>query len=83
MVNKASLLNLQKKWNPEVVKVMQEGGHHGFSLRPSVLSTEVEFMPSGNHLPEVVSAEASVGEQRGQEQIRFLKVEGNAALFRV
>ncbi|KAI0779755.1 hypothetical protein C8Q74DRAFT_1260844 [Fomes fomentarius] len=80
---KQSLLNLQKRWNTEEVKVTQEGGHHGFPLRPSVLNTEVEFTPLGNHLSEVVTAEASVGELHGQEQIRFLKMEGNCALFRI
>ncbi|TFK89474.1 hypothetical protein K466DRAFT_486784 [Polyporus arcularius HHB13444] len=80
---KDRLLNLQKRWNSEDIKVVQEGGKHGFPLQPSVLSTEVEFTPPGHRMPEVVMAEASVGEQEGHERIRFLKMEGNSALFRV
>ncbi|RDX50066.1 hypothetical protein OH76DRAFT_1402921 [Lentinus brumalis] len=80
---KDRLLNLQKRWNSEDIKVVQEGGIHGFPLQPSVLSTEVEFTPPGHRMPEVVMAEASVGEQEGHERIRFLKMEGNSALFRV
>ena len=74
---KDCLLNLQKRWNTEEVKVMQEAAPHGFPLSRNVvrrprlcthttvltywekLSTEVEFTPPGNHLPEIVTAEAS------------------------
>ncbi|KAI8992866.1 hypothetical protein BD414DRAFT_482505 [Trametes punicea] len=79
---KAGLLALQKRWNPEAVRVMDEPGHHGLPLGHNLLSTEVEWMPEGSQVPEVVIAEASVSEEDGQERIRFLKMEGNSALFR-
>lgn len=34
---KQGLLNLQKRWNTEEVKVTQDCGRHGFPLRPSVV----------------------------------------------
>ncbi|KAI0675078.1 hypothetical protein C8Q78DRAFT_1075410 [Trametes maxima] len=80
---KAGLLALQKRWNPEAVKVMEEPGPHGFRLGHNMLATEVEWTPHGSTVPEVVTAEASIGEESGREQIRFLKMEGNSALFRV
>ncbi|KAI0633294.1 hypothetical protein C8Q77DRAFT_1217740 [Trametes polyzona] len=80
---KAGLLALQKRWNPEAVKVMEEPALHGLPLGHNILATEVEWTPPGSAMPEVVHAEASVGEEGGREQIRFLKMEGNSALFRV
>ncbi|KAI0356270.1 hypothetical protein OH77DRAFT_1520334 [Trametes cingulata] len=80
---KTGLLALQKRWNPEAVKVMDEPGLHGFPLARNMLTTEVEWTPQGSAVPEVVIAEASIGEEGGHEQIRFLKMEGNSALFRV
>ena len=38
---KESLLHLQRNWNTEDIKVTQEGGHHGFPLRPSVVRLDV------------------------------------------
>ena len=38
---KQSLLNLQKRWNSEEVKVIQEGDHHGFPLQPSVVRLSI------------------------------------------
>ncbi|KAI0823326.1 hypothetical protein BC628DRAFT_525389 [Trametes gibbosa] len=80
---KAGLLALQKRWNPEAVKVMEEPGTHDSHLGHHMMSTEVEWTPQGSAMPEVVVAEASVGEENGHQQIRFLKLEGNSALFRV
>ncbi|OSD03918.1 hypothetical protein PYCCODRAFT_1444108 [Trametes coccinea BRFM310] len=79
---KAGLLALQKRWNPEAVRVMDDPTHHGLPLGHNLLSTEVEWTPEGSQMPEVVIAEASMNEEDGHEQIRFLKMEGNSALFR-
>ncbi|OBZ67219.1 hypothetical protein A0H81_12938 [Grifola frondosa] len=75
---KEGLLALQRTWDSENVKVM-EPKHHSRGM----MSTEMEWTPEGSTMPEVVSAEASVGQESGHKQIRFLKVEGNPALFRV
>ncbi|KAI0365661.1 hypothetical protein BV20DRAFT_972908 [Pilatotrama ljubarskyi] len=80
---KSGLLALQKRWNPEAIKVLNEPGVHGFPFGQSMLTAEVEWTPRGSAVPEVVMAEASIGEEGGHEQIRFLKMEGNSALFRV
>ncbi|OJT15329.1 hypothetical protein TRAPUB_8125 [Trametes pubescens] len=79
---KTGLLALQKRWNPEAVRVGNDPQLNGIPLGHNILATEVEWTPEGSTVPEVVLAEASVGEERGHEQIRFLKMEGNSALFR-
>ncbi len=42
---KDRLLNLQKRWNSEDIKVVQEGGKHGFPLQPSVVCLSITYMP--------------------------------------
>ncbi|TBU38791.1 hypothetical protein BD309DRAFT_826910, partial [Dichomitus squalens] len=78
---KEGLLALQKRWTPEDVKVEQEG--NDCLLQHDVLSTELEFTPPGSSIPEVIIAQASLsGDKEGEKHIRFIKLEGNRALFR-
>ncbi|KAI0769630.1 hypothetical protein BD413DRAFT_477433 [Trametes elegans] len=80
---RAALLALQKRWNTEALKVSDEAHLHGVPLGHNLVRTDVEWTPRGSTVPEVVMAEATVGEQQDRGlRIRFLKMEGNSALFR-
>ncbi|CDO69261.1 hypothetical protein BN946_scf185042.g163 [Trametes cinnabarina] len=65
---KAGLLALQKRWNSEGMRVIDDPTLHGLPMGDNMLSTEIEWTPEGSQTPEVVIAEASMGESNGHEQ---------------
>ncbi|KZT02096.1 uncharacterized protein LAESUDRAFT_730612 [Laetiporus sulphureus 93-53] len=73
---KQALLALQREWRDEAASFAPSA-----TVKPGHYACRADFIPKGREQMEEVRADASFMEERGEQRIHHLSLDGDASLF--